>query len=421
MNFAALSVYGIGHFGKSLLWMSSGLTFAFYLTEVAGLHPATMAWVLAFSLMVNAGSDWLVGKLLGRYIVTVGTAMRLQFIGSGIAGLCFVLFAQTSAIGPDIRTLYALAVLILFRLGYSLYDVPQNTLLGLLSGDDSCRSQIAAARYAAAGLATIAVTLCLSIWILQIDIGQRKSIFAVMATTFAIIAFGSSFLVKAYFSREAPHTSEILPRLRSSAAVGVRPLPPVLAFGSIMIFSSLMPVFTELKVYYAASAFPSDTSAIAFLLCSAIGQVLAQPVWAWVGRRGTLVSLYRFTAVAVIAAGGFFGLAGAASLHWILFAAFLFGAASSGLLMAIWSIMGNVASFDPDTSFARFGLFTSCSKLSQAASIMLIGQVLAISDYRDGKVSVMIAAMTASVVLTGVLCLAVSLAARQGSLVRSPV
>lgn len=410
MNSVALTIYGFGHFGKSLLWMSSGLTFAFYLTEVAAFHPATMGWVLALSLIVNAASDWMVGQTLGRYVSTNGAATRLQFVGSGIASLCFILFAQTATINPEFRTAYALVALILFRLGYSLYDVPQNTLLGLLADDDTARSQIAAARYAAAGIATIAVTVCLSIWIAQIDPADRKDFFAAMATAFAAIACASALMLRVYFSQQTTASNASLRGTAPPLVAGVRRLPAVLAFGSIMIFSSLMPVFTELKVYYAAFAFRSELGTIGFLLCSAAGQVLAQPVWAWIGRRETLVLLYRLTALAVIAAGVVFALAGTAAIHWIMFAAFLFGATSSGLLMAIWSIMGNVAGFDPDTAMARFGLFTSGSKLAQSASVMLTGQFLTIGDYREGTLWLMIAAMAAAVVLTGVLCLALSLA-----------
>lgn len=410
MNSVALIIYGFGHFGKSLLWMSSGLTFAFYLTEVAAFHPATMGWVLALSLMVNAASDWMVGQTFGRYVSTIRAATRLQFIGSGIAGLCFILFAQTATVSPEFRTAYALAALILFRLGYSLYDVPQNALLGLVAGDDTARSQIAAARYAAAGIATIAVTLCLSIWIAQFDTAHRMGFFAAMATGFAAIAFASALMLRVYFSQQVGASNTGLRGTASPLLPCVRRLPAVLAFGSIMIFSSLMPVFTELKVYYAAFAVRSELGTVGFLLCSAAGQVLVQPVWAWIGRRETLVLLYRLTALTVIAAGVVFALAGTAAISWIMFAAFLFGAASSGLLMAIWSIMGNVAGADPDTAMAQFGLFTSGSKLAQAASVMLIGQILTIGDYREGTLWVLIAAMAGAVVLTGFLCLTLSLA-----------
>ncbi len=412
MNLAALTIYGFGHFGKSLLWMSSVLIFAFYLTEVAGFHPARMGWVLALSLLVNAASDWLIGWMLGRHVTTVKAATRLQFAGSVMAGLCFVLFAQTAAIGPDLRTAYAITTLVLFRLGYSLYDVPQNAMLGLVAGNDVDRSQIAAARYAAAGLANIVVTLCLSIWIVQIDAPRQEAAFAMVAVLYAVIAICSALLVTIHFSKTPARPVDAALERSSSPTGSIRRLPPALAFGSILIFSTLMPVFTELKVYFAAFAFPLGGGALGFLLCSALGQVLAQPMWAWAGRRRSLISLYRLAAVAVIGAGAIFGLLGAAGVPIVLFAAFLFGAASSGLLMAIWSVMGHVAGADPARSLAQFGKFTSCSKLAQAASIMMIGQILTLSEYRNGALTVVISAMAASVVLTGAACFAMSLLTR---------
>jgi len=411
MNFVALSVYGFGHFGKSLLWISSVLIFAFYLTEVAGFHPTSMGWVLGLSLVVNAGSDWLIGRLLGRHVTTIRAATRWQLVGSCLAGLCFALFARTAGIAPDDRMAYALGTLILFRLGYSLYDVPQNAMLGLVAGSDSDRSQMSAARYAAAGLANIAVALCLSIGIVQFDSSSREDAFALLANIFAAIAVISAMLVTTYFAACAASEADDasapladLPRPTHSAGR----LPPILAFGSIAVFSGLMPIFSKLKVYFAAFAIPGDHGATAFLVCAALGQVLAQPLWALIGRRQVLETLYVLAAVSVAIGGAFFGLTSTAALPWIMAAAFLFGATSSGLLMAIWSIMGHVAGARPATAMTQFGMFTCWSKLAQAGSIMLIGQVLAADEYRIGTPTLVIAAMTTAVVLTGCLCLLIN-------------
>ncbi|WP_298284522.1 MFS transporter [Novosphingobium sp.] len=416
MNFAALTIYGFGHFGKSLLWLSSVLIFAFYLTEVAGFAPERMGWVLALSMVVNAACDWLIGRGLGRHVTTVRSATRLQLAGSVIAGTCFVAFAQTAAINADWRTAYAIATLVLFRMGYSLYDVPQNTMMGLVVGNDGDRSQIAAARYAAAGLANIVVTLCLSVWLVQIEGPYRETAFAAVSVVYAGLAIGSALLVTRHFS-QTPTRAEPA-RAPAPADDAIQParesvhLPPVLAFGSILIYSTLMPVFTELKAYFAAFAFAPGAGATAFLLSSALGQVLAQPLWARVGRRRALVSLYRLAALAVIGAGASFALLGMAGVPWVLMAAFVFGAASSGLLMAIWSIMGHVAGLDPGRAMARFGQFTSCSKLAQAAAIMMIGQILALSDYRTGTLDLIVAVMAGAAVLTGTLCFVFSLQTR---------
>lgn len=405
MNFAALSVYGFGHFGKSLLWITSTLVFAFYLTEVASFAPAAMGWVLALSLVVNAAGDWCIGRLVGPHVSTAQAAAKLQLVGAGLAGLCFYLFAQTASVGPEHRTAYALVTLILFRLGYSLYDVPQNAILGLIAGTDSDRSQMAAARYAASGLATIAVTAFLAQWIVKIEERGSQSAFSLLAAVFAVISIGSALQLTIYFLRQSQHLAKASQSVPAIMLLRTEPSTPWLALGSIVIFSGLMPVFTELKVFYAAFALPNDDMAAAFLLSAALGQVLTQPVWAWIGRHRSLITLYRTAALALMIAGGAFGVLNSAAIHWVMVAAFLFGSTSSGLLMAIWSIMGSVAAADPQTALAKFGLFTFSSKLAQAGSILLIGQVLAAGDYRDGTATVVTLAMTAAVVATGALCL----------------
>lgn len=97
-----------------------------------------------------------------------------------LAGLCFFLFALTALVVPVHRTAYALVTLILFRIGYSLYDVPQNAILGLFAGTDSDRSQMAAARYVASGFATIAVTAFLAHWIIEAEERGYQTAFSLL-------------------------------------------------------------------------------------------------------------------------------------------------------------------------------------------------------------------------------------------------
>lgn len=410
MNFTALSIHGFGHFGKSLLWASSVLVFAFYLTEVADLAPATMGWVMAASLVVNAVSDRLIGQFAGRKVTTIAAAARLQLAGALIAALCFVSFAQTALVPPDWRAAYALGSLVMFRLGYSLYDVPQNAVLGLMVGTDRDRSQLSATRYAAAGLANIVVTLCLSLWVVGIGRHDRAAGFMLFANAFAAVAMVSSVTVTLFFTRVGSSTDHLPTQSASELApTPFERLPAFLAFCSIVVFSGLMSMFSKLKVYFAAFAFPTDASAVAFLLAVALGQVLTQPLWAWGGQRLTLARLYVVAAASVMGAGTLFGLVAQGGSTPLLVAAFVFGATSSGLLMAIWAIMGNVAGADRAAAMPLFGQFTFASKMAQALSIAIVGQVLAMAEYRQGMVGLVIIAMTGSVVLTGVLCLVIAL------------
>lgn len=409
MNFAALSIHGFGHFGKSLLWASSVLVFAFYLTEVAGLAPATMGWVMALSLAVNAVSDRLIGRFAGQRVTTIAAAARLQLAGALIAALCFVGFAQTALVPSGWRAAYALASLVTFRLGYSLYDVPQNAVLGLMAGTDRDRSQLSATRYAAAGLANIVVTLCLSLWVVGIGRSDRAAGFMLFANAFAAVAMLSAVMVTVYFSAAGSRLAVLpAPFVSQAAPQPSERLPAFLAFGSIVVFSSLMSVFSKLKVYFAAFAFPSGADAVAFLLAAALGQVLTQPLWAWGGQRLKLVTLYVLAAASVMGGGILFGAVAQDAATPLLVAAFVFGATSSGLLMAIWAIMGNVAGADRAAAMPLFGQFTFASKLAQALSIAVVGQVLELGEYREGTGSLVVIAMTASVVLTGVLCLAIA-------------
>jgi Na+/melibiose symporter-like transporter len=54
--------YALAHASKTLFWTASDIYFAFYLTQVCGLPPLVMGFVLAASYLVNAAADVLLGR-----------------------------------------------------------------------------------------------------------------------------------------------------------------------------------------------------------------------------------------------------------------------------------------------------------------------------------------------------------------------
>lgn len=103
--------YLCAHFSKSQLWHTSGLLFAFFLTEACGLTPQAMGWVLGLTLFLNGLADLALGTKLDGRIADAATAATLQARAAPAVAACFLLFAITPLIPADWRVIWALVTL----------------------------------------------------------------------------------------------------------------------------------------------------------------------------------------------------------------------------------------------------------------------------------------------------------------------
>ncbi|PTT45225.1 hypothetical protein DBR33_09280, partial [Stenotrophomonas sp. HMWF022] len=110
--------YLCAHFAKSQLWHTSGLLFAFFLTETCGLTPRAMGWVLGLTLFLNGLADLALGAKLDGRIADAAAAARLQARAAPAVAACFLLFAITPLMPTGCRVIWALTTLSGFRLIY---------------------------------------------------------------------------------------------------------------------------------------------------------------------------------------------------------------------------------------------------------------------------------------------------------------
>ncbi len=396
-----LTAYALAHFGKSLLWHSSTLVFAFYLTEVIGLPPRQMGRVLAASLVVNAVCDLGFGWILGRWVRDLRSAARAQALGAGLACLSFMAFAAAGAASTGAGEAAAIAALIAFRIGYSLLDVPQNTVLAFIAPDDTGRTKMATLRYASAGFALLIVALSLAPWLAHSAPAARAVHFFIFAACLTPITLVTALILWAAAARSRPLAVSAQP-LADGSPEAVRGM--WLPLASILVYSSCMPLFTKLEAYFVAYS-PAQSGAELFMASVAIGQIAAQLVWFRLAGQTDLVALYRYAAVGLgllaIAFASLAALGGAV----LLGLAALYGGASSGLLASIWALLARAAAAMPTKATLWFGRFTFCSKIAQASSALVLGEALSALNYTEAsQQGLLILVMALGPALTAAAC-----------------
>jgi glycoside/pentoside/hexuronide:cation symporter, GPH family len=398
MNARLLGVYGLGHYGKTVLSLASVLTFPFFLTEVVGIRPALMGQILALSLIFNAFCDLAIGSILKTSVTTPRQAGYAHAVGAVGASAALLAFSHAHDVDPALRTGYATTTLLLFRLCYSLFDVPQNSMAALVQGGDSIRSRMTAVRYVAGGSASLTIALFLVAWIPMVGPTSRSEAYGLLAVGLGGIAITTATMTAIFFRPTFETGTTNLPAVGGSFAI----VPVML---SIVVYSGTMSIFTKLQPYFFAFVAQDAFEKIQFIALAAIGQIVSQPFWALLANRIALSRLYRIAALSLSVVGIAFLAVATAAGPQLLIVGVLFGAASSGTLMAIWSLMANVAAAPRATPLKLFGRFTFLSKSAQALGALGIGFILEGSGYRSPRASAdIILWMGSAIVLTGCAC-----------------
>ena len=359
--------YLLAHFAKSQLWHASTLLFGFFLTEACGLGARTMGLVMAASLAVNAVTDAAVGLWPSSMATTIVTAMRRQALAALATCLFFLLFCATPLFGMEHRPWWAMTTLIAFRIAYPFIDVPQNAMVAWIAHGPEARYQLLARRNIVSGLANLAV----GIWAAPLLIhGASVSGWLIWATCVSLLVCVSAWRLRRW-------TGEPAKKLPIDEAGEEARIPFALLLAALAVMMIASSIFRSLEPYYAAFV----GKGVDLLWWVAICGMVSQPCWNAVRRRTggsvmlTMVAVLLLLAVTVLLGSWRAAPIGAAMLG------LGFGAGASGLWLMLWAAM--MARAATKRASAHVGVFTCVSKLAQAAAMLLLGQTLALSPYRD--------------------------------------
>jgi Na+/melibiose symporter-like transporter len=361
--------YALAHAGKTMFWTASDLYFAFYLTQVCGIPALTMGLLLAGSYLVNAAADLLLGRQLAVMVRSARSAARAQAVGAVLCSATLALFGLAALAPATFRVSVCLAALLAFRLSYSLYDIPQNSLLALASEDERVRARLAAMRLFVGGIARVTLTASFVPLFVRRTIDAQIGAFLLLVSIMAVLGVASAFALAVRMRGiVACPTREIVEDSHAvKSPIGLHLMMLILSFGTTM--------FTQLEPYFAAFALPSREQGTALLTAVAVGTSLSQPVWmivdrclarprvAWIALLSTAACSLAFLALA-LRAGALLPIAGLG-----------YGAGVGGLFFLLWSGVARQAArmHNMRGATATLGAFSGSAKLGQALAMVAIG------------------------------------------------
>lgn len=390
-QFRVDQAYAAAHFGKSLFWQTGELLLAFFLTEVAGLPPMAMGAVVATSLLASAASDLLVGRFWRNSLASVAGAAHLQWQGAWVAAIALIGLFSTGHLPQHAKLPFALALALMFRVGYSVYDVPQNVLLSLATRTSAARSRIASVRVAVSSLAGVCLALAI-VPLLQEQPHQERALrFMLLTVLLAVLAIASAACLRHVLiharATPGPRASE-----RADAPLHTLPVPLLLAMFFVLLVGA--PLFAKLEPYFVGHVLRSSLWGGALLLGGALGTLAAQPLMQLLlARQPRLPVIFACSLILMLVALAWWQLAPAV---WAAIAcAMAMGLAGGVLGMTLWAAFADaVAGRSPLQAGVAFGLLTATSKSALACGAWWLGHWLSGLDYR-GEDSAQLATMMA--------------------------
>ncbi len=378
MNTSSIFAYGASTFGKTLLWATLDVYGLYSLTALIGMAPATASAFFLFLLLWSALTDAAVGWLIDRHLSASATNALMR-LSAPTAGLFFVFgFApMPGGLGAG----GAMAAAMLFRLFFSSFDVPHNTLLQALSSKPERRRTLSAVRL----FSTIAASYCVgfvALWMLpKEDAGAQADDYLRFAA--AIAGIGSLvFLLTPDFAG-ADHG--VASSRESSRAHKLQKRKLWEIFCAMTIGVIGVSLFLKSLPFVAHGDFSNPRWAGQALIALTTGRLVGLALWQIVGR-----TMNALTA-GVVAYGA---SACAAGILWASIALgfplapglVLLGAAMAGVSLFSWVITADLADgFGGGGSVARsgvFGLFTGLSKMAVGVGGSLLGLWLATPQVR---------------------------------------
>lgn len=371
--------YGMAHFGKSLLWHTSQLLFAYFLTEAAGFSPQAMGVILAAALLLNATTDLIVGKALARRTTSLASATRVQLRGAILAGSSLLLLAVSAQVTGRAQPVLAALALGLFATAYAFVDVPQNALLGIATWSERERVRLSAVRLILSGCAQLLVVCAFVPLMRGVDRAALGAHFLLFSGALAATAIASAALLRRAGAKD-PQPGYLA--TATSAAAPPTAVPTLAALLAMMgVFSLVTTSVVKVEPYVASYWFRSAADSAAFMIGIAVGGIVAQPLWSARTSCQSHEMILR-EAAAVLAIGGLsFQLAAYGPVAAAL-AGLIYGAGQGGLAMLLWSFVAGIAQQCPGKATACFGAFTFVAKAAGALSALLLSHALQASAYR---------------------------------------
>lgn len=380
--------YSTGNFGKNLLLGSVDVTLLFLLTDLLGVAPQSVSFLMVMVFIGDLLFDLGAG-CLATWAQHRGTDYRrLIAFGTLPCAAAFALIYSLPLLGLREIAVITLAILI-FRAAYAIIDVPHNSLLARVALDSRARGRASGYRTVFSSTASVVIATVLLPFMATADRHAAPGLLSGLGILGALL-FCAAIFFAAWSSKvdNAPHHLRQIPP--SARMVFLPKLDRLFAAIAViaLITGFAIPVFAKMILHISTYALQRPDFAGQILLTLTLGQLLGAALWIFLVRSQDKTTLLATSHAVVICGVLLFATAGANPLLLMAFAVVI-GVGFGGVFMLPWGILADVIDFAEfrhreRRETAAFATVLVTLKAGGAASVATIGWTLGKLGYVPG-------------------------------------
>ena len=386
--------YGLAHFGKSLFWSASELLFAYFLTEVAYIPPRQMGVVLAVGLFFGAVADLGVGRAIQSRLSHAAGAAGAQLFGAWLNGGTLFLMFLGPFLPENMRFMYLMATGLLFRIAFSIYDIPQNALMSLATATPAVRTRLASIRMFFSGVSSLLLASALFPVLANISRDAKAWYFLGLGMLMSAVAILTALGLQRRL-RGLTYASE---PVAAPGRIGLA--PAVWAFIVCMsTITGIASVFGKVEPYYATYVIKSAAWGSAIAASLYVGLTISQPAWNFLAQRTSRRRVLILCALLMLGFAALYAMCG----RWpnIAFVvAFGFGVSNGGIAGMMWAIFADKAAhLAKGREGIAYSMLGAGMKTGIGVAILVLGEILTAWDFRVADPAILIVIATSAMFL----------------------
>ncbi|WP_019961107.1 MFS transporter [Woodsholea maritima] len=377
--------YASGNFGKNILWNTLEIFLIFYLTDILGVNPAKAGLIVLLSVIWDALLDPLVAVSADKTQSRWGKYGPYIMIGAPLASLSFMAIFLMGHWGLSMPFFVVVAMIMVFRMAYTIIDLPHNALIARVTRDGHVRSRIAITRFmfSATGSFTLSIA-SIAIFSAPTPQGQAENflIFAYIAALLSLGAMWVSWFSVRRFDIEGPAGQINLVDIPRALGVVLRHRNGLIVLSLAFISGMSLPIFGRMLSYYSKyylddfnyqwAVWPSMIDLdVVISTQNCVGYALAalmmgQFLFSFVLLRGakylTKAQILRLSHGIIVMAMIIFAVWPPHRLWGLVSIAFIVGLGSAGIWSVIWGMAPDIVDqIESQYGFRPEGMFIGCT------------------------------------------------------------
>ncbi len=396
--------WGVGTLGTATLLNALGTVQLFFFVNVLGISGTVAGSILFASKIYNLLTDTPMGIISDRTRGRWGRRIPWMVSGAVLCGSAFWLIFNPPAFTAGNIAAWELVFLLMYSSGYSLFNIPYIALAGEISESATERARLMSFRV---GFMQVGVVFGAAGALLLVSFGGGEragygfmgAIVAwVVAVPMLIAAWASWDVDQRGAERDRlaagmPNFSTPLVRQQLLGVLRNRPFMTLMLIKTMQIVATAVVSASILFFMKGVLGVMEKDVALKFGIPTTLGTLLFVPVWFRITERiGKIRAWFAATVIVILVLLSFL-FARPDEPDFIFIArAFVFGVATSGILLSVQSLLTDTMQYDRDQSGERregilSGVYSSVEKFAFALGPLLVGVLLDAGGYSKSAVT----------------------------------